>query len=450
MKVKMRDRTIGIVISVSLLLAACSSTGGPKPVPPSPAAPPVHDALALEYRAELEDAARLLGGTRQEPRDFKFEIEVPQHHAVEAAVKYFSSGRRETIQNSFRRSAPWVPMINEVLESYGLPPDLAYLPVIESGYRLVLTSSAGAHGMWQFMPPTAREYGLRVDWWVDERADPVKATRAAAHYLSDLHRMFGDWSLALAAYNCGPGRVRRTLEAHNATTFWELLEKKALPKETLGYVPTFYATVVLAAAPEQYGFDLPTADFVEYPHVTVRGPLSLEFLAAAASLDEEQLRTLNPELHKGIVPPEGWSLRVPEAAASTIASRDWYLEDSLVRMASYSMRRDESLDSFARRLGIGTDELKEINGFRGNSLPAGSTLWIPLNQAELSARLTNAGPSDQWHVVAPGDTLYSIARRNGISIEDLVQINRLETDSVIRPGDRLIVRSPGVYGTGGM
>lgn len=444
----MRDSNIAAAISISVLLTACSSTDGPAPSSPSPA--PVHDTLSVEYRVELQEAASALGSSPTRSAPFLMELDVPDHASVHAAVGYFSGARRQTIQNSFRRSGPWIPMIQEALESYNLPPDLAYLPVIESGYRTTLTSSAGAHGMWQFMPPTAREYGLRVDWWVDERADPWKATKAAAHYLSDLHRMFDDWPLALAAYNCGPGRVRRTLKAENATTFWELLEKRALPKETRGYVPTFYATIVLAAQPDRYGFELPAASRLDYQQVPVRGPLSLKYLAAAADVDENEIRTLNPDLHRGVVPPGQWTLRVPRSAASTIASREWYLEDPLVQVASYSLRRDENLDVFARKLGVESKELREINGLTGDSLRAGATLWIPLSQAELSTRLTGSRSEDHWHVVAAGDTLYSIAKRNGISVDELAELNRLQSDHVIRPGERLAVRPPSVYGTGGM
>ena len=444
----MRDRIIGAAIAVCLLSTGCSSGGGPRPVPPSPQ--PDADDLSIAYRIALEEAAVSLGSTVTPPRPLRLELPIPEHDAVEAAIGYFSGARRETIQASFRRSAPWVPMIHEILASYDLPADLAYLPVIESGYRSTLTSSAGAHGMWQFMAPTAREYGLRVDWWVDERADPWKATRAAAHYLSDLHRMFGDWPLALAAYNCGPGRVRRTLEAENATTFWELLDKRALPKETRGYVPTFYATIALAARPERYGFDLPTATPPEHRQVEVRGPLSLRFLSAAAGLDEDQIRSLNPDLRHGVVPPGIWALKVPDAeVAATIASRDWYLEDSLVRVASYSLRRGEDLESFSTRVGVDAKELRSINGLRNPSVPAGTTLWVPLSQSELSARLSHAPSADHTHVVAAGETLYSIARRNGITVDDLVELNRLRSGHVIHPGDRLLVRSPAVYGTGG-
>lgn len=443
----MRDGLRAGLIGLMFVAGACTSSRVPEPVV-APRSAPV-DLIARDYVRDLDEAARTLGAPPADSRPFALELPVPAHHAVEAAVSYFSGGRRETIQASFHRSGPWVPMIHQVLSSYGLPADLAYLPVIESGYRTTLTSTAGAHGMWQFMPATAREYGLRVDWWVDERADPWKATKAAAHYLSDLHRMFGDWPLALAAYNCGPGRVRRTLKEHGATTFWELLDLKALPKETRGYVPTFYATVVLAANPEKYDFDLPPASRVEFDEVNVRGPFSLAFVASRAGVDGDELRRLNAELHKGIVPPGEWKLRVPRGDGQRVASREWYLEDSTIRLASYSMRDGESLTTIAQRLDIPVAELQAINALRNGGARTGTVLWLPIDQRELSARLGRVPAAERWHVVGHGETLYSIARSNGLSVDELVDLNRLSAGQTIHPGDRLLVSQPSVA-TGGM
>ena len=142
-----------------------------------------------------------------------------------------------------------------------------------------LTSRAGAHGIWQFMPETAREYGLRVDWWVDERADPELSTRAAASYLTDLYRHFHDWPLALAAYNAGPGRMHRALDETGSTSFWSLMEMSAIPRETRGYVPTFYAAILIAGDPAAYGFRLGDPVDLDIKRVEVEGPLSLRFIA---------------------------------------------------------------------------------------------------------------------------------------------------------------------------
>jgi membrane-bound lytic murein transglycosylase D len=432
-----------------LLVTACTSTRTPEQTRPVIAP----EAVDLgDYRAELEEAARWLHIPPASRREVRFEMEIPQHPSVEAALRYFSGDRRETIQRSFQRSAPWIMMMSEALAANGLPEDLAYLPVIESGYRTSLTSSAGAHGMWQFMPATGREYGLRVDWWVDERADPWKSTIAAASFLKDLYRMFGDWPLALAAYNCGPGRVRRTLREHGATTFWELLEARALPSETRGYVPTFYATIILAAAPERHGFTIPDPSKVNFDEVAVMGPLSLTFLADAVSIDGLQLRELNAHLHRGVVPPGSWPIRVPEGFAPAVAGRahQWYLEDSLVQVGRYTVRGGDSLEGLSRKLSVGIQDLRSMNGLgTAGSIREGTNLWVPLAQAELSARLHHGGPREAHHVVRPGDTLYSIARDHGITVEDLTDLNQLRSDQIIHPGDRLLLRTSPTA-TGGM
>jgi soluble lytic murein transglycosylase-like protein len=177
-------------------------------------------------------------------------MEIPDHRLVRGAVSLFSGTLKGDIQTYLTRSARYKKMIERALTEAGLPKGLAYLPVIESGYSMTMTSRAGARGMWQFMSETAREYGLRVDWWVDERADPERSTRAAAQYIKDLYRNFNDWPLALAAYNGGPGRIRRALAETGGTTFWDLCEAGAIPKETRGYVPTFYATLLIAPSRE--------------------------------------------------------------------------------------------------------------------------------------------------------------------------------------------------------
>src|SRR5438045_2646415 len=225
-----------------------------------------------------------------------------------------------------------------------------------------LTSRAGAHGIWQFMPETARQYGLRVDWWSDERADPERSTRAAAAYLRDLYRQFNDWPLTLAAYNCGPGRVRRTLNEANATSFWQLLEAAALPKETRGYVPTFYATLIIASDPSTYGFrlgDPPEGANDDVKRVEVEGPLSLQYLAEVVHVDEQKLRELNPELRRAIVPPGRAAVRVPARVAEEVAERATTMkrDDANIAICSYTLRERDSIKRLARAIGTTAEAL---------------------------------------------------------------------------------------------
>ena len=239
-------------LALAVCAAACSTTPRPQPVPQ--ASPEV-----AELRSALE-GARLRPLVIAPPPtadvDAAVSMAIPQHPAIRSALAYFTIELKTDVQRSLTRSSQYRASIDRVLEDNKLPKALAYLPVIESAYSETMISRAGARGMWQIMPETAREYGLRVDRWIDERADPELATKAAAAYLSDLYRDFHDWPLALAAYNAGAARIHRALEETQSKTFWELLELQAIPKETRGYVPTFYATIIIATDPPAYGFRL--------------------------------------------------------------------------------------------------------------------------------------------------------------------------------------------------
>lgn len=232
--------------ALTLLLMVCATACATKPqVIILNVAPP---------RVTLTAGKTAAAARPAQPPPASPDIGIPDHRSVFAALAYFTNELRPDIQESLLRSARYKKMIDAALDAHQLPKALAYLPVIESAYVPTLTSRAGAHGMWQFMPQTAREYGLRVNRKVDERTDPELSTRAAAAYLKDLYREFGDWPLALAAYNAGPARIHRAMEETCATTFWELLERRAVPRETRGYVPTFFATIIIAADPAAYGF----------------------------------------------------------------------------------------------------------------------------------------------------------------------------------------------------
>jgi membrane-bound lytic murein transglycosylase D len=292
------------------------------------------------------------------------------------------------------------------------------------------------------MPDTAREYGLRVDWWVDERADPEKSTRAAASYLRDLYREFDDWSLALAAYNCGPGRVARALERTEATTFWELLEASALPRETRGYVPTFYATLLIASDPETYGFRLAAPDASNDAVVVVEGPVSLHYVAEVAGLDEETVRELNPALRRNLVPPGRHPVRVPATVAPLVAERATTMKDEDVNLAvcSFKLRRGDTVAKLARKLGTKPDTILAMNGLReGARLSSGRSLYLPVRARELGALLRQ---SEDVYTVVKGDTLYSIAKRHGLSTADLRELNDLPKKATLKVGQKLRV-APG-------
>jgi membrane-bound lytic murein transglycosylase D len=422
----------------------------------------VHNLDGDEFRQELEEAySRIL--TRDQKvtpaaaqalpavdLEAAVSIPIPQHRTIDSAVRLFSGEMKDSIQTSLIRSSRYRKLIDKALADHDIPKGLAYLPVIESAYLPTLTSRAGAHGIWQFMPETAREYGLRVDWWVDERADPVESTRAAAAYLRDLYKMFGDWSLALAAYNCGPGRVRRTLQETGATTFWELLEQQALPKETRGYVPTFFATLLIATDPATYGFELAQPEDLDLKRVDVDGPVSLRYLAEVAGVNEETIRELNPALRRGMVPPGRASVRVPSKAADAVLARARSLrtEDDYVKVCSFTLRDGDSVKRLARALGTKPETILAMND-RKDARP-GDSLYLPVRARELGTLLAHSEDADVYYAVKKGDTLYSIAKRHDLSVADLRELNELPKTTSLHIGQKLRVSSPRVLSAGGM
>lgn len=457
-----------LLVGVASYGIACASSA---PLPKVAAAAPIATAPvaapfdADAFRSELENAyGQILSRTAVDPGQVPADasivdieaaasIPIPEHRTINSAVRLFSVDMKDSIQTSLMRSARYRKLIDKALTEQKLPKGLAYLPVIESAYMPTLTSRAGAHGIWQFMPATAREYGLRVDWWVDERADPEHSTRAAATYLRDLYRMFDDWSLALAAYNCGPGRIRRTLAQAGATSFWELLDAGLLPKETRGYVPTFYATLLIASDPDAYGFRLGEIVEQDEQRVDVRGPVSLAYIAEAIGIEEALLKEMNPALRRGVVPPGRASVRVPSQSAETLLARADTLrdDDAYVKFCSFKTRKGDTVQRLARAIGTKAETILAMNNLDENEkLSAGQSIYLPVRARELSTLLTHSDNSELFYAVRKGDTLYSIAKRNGLSVAELREMNDLSKKATLREGQKLRVSAPRTMTAGGM
>ena len=452
-------KTRGVLLLFSVCAAACA-TSAPQA---TPAPPPSSEHAGLgtqasDLRVALKDAyAEIMardGSAVAVPGagiEAAVSMPIPDHRAIRGALSLFSTEMKPSIQESLLRSARYKPLIEKALDAEKLPHGLAYLPVIESAYMPALTSRAGAHGIWQFMAETAREYGLRVDWWVDERADPERSTRAAAAYLKDLNRQFNDWPLALAAYNAGPNRIRRALEASGATTFWELLEEGSIPKETRGYVPTFFAALIIASDPATYGFRLGDADGVESASlVEVEGPLSLRFAANVAGIDERTIQDMNPSLRHGVTPPGRSAIRVPPKAAETIAARAATLhnDDANIAICSFTLREGDTLKRLARATGSDLDTLLAMNGLRSATrVHKGDAIYLPVRARELATLLAQ---SEAVYAVRKGDTLYSIAKRHNLTVEELRDINDLPRQHTLHAGERLHVTAPRAVAAGGM
>ncbi len=315
---------------------------------------------------------------------------------MNSQVKYFvdrfTTSRRDVVGLWVRRSGHYLGMIFDVFRAKGLPEDLAFTAMIESGFNPTAVSRVGAKGLWQFMAPTARLYGLRVDRWVDERLDPEKSTVAAAGYLNDLHVRYGSWELAQAAYNAGEVKIDRAIRGTGSTDFWDLSRSKYLRRETKDFVPAIQAAMVIGRDPSQYGFDPSPLTPPDIERVTVPASTDLRKLAASTGIPLQTLRALNPVLVRGISPPgRTWEVRVPGGSRDTV-------------VAAVTPRHKVSVTTAA-------------------AVPSRRTAGVGV------------------HVVRARDTVSSIAKLYGVSTSDVVRWNNLENGDAIRPGDRLRVTS---------
>jgi membrane-bound lytic murein transglycosylase D len=252
----------------------------------------------------------------------KFDVPIEMNRQVRAYLVYFSTERKTIFTRYLSRSTRYLPMIKETFQEYGLPDDLAYLALIESGFNNKATSHAAAVGMWQFIRGTAVRYGLTVDSYLDERRDPEKSTKSAAKYLLDLYKQFGSWYLAAASYNCGEGRVQRELNQSNHKNFWQLSENQCLPNETKNYVPQMIAATIIAKNPEKFGFkNVPYLPPLKYELAQMKNPTSLKAAAAAINVPVEDIQALNPELLRGVTPPDAgaYILRLPPKSLDLFA-----------------------------------------------------------------------------------------------------------------------------------
>ncbi|MBP7778991.1 MAG: LysM peptidoglycan-binding domain-containing protein [Acidobacteria bacterium] len=390
------------------------------------------------------------------------DIPIPLNDRVLRFVELFQGRLRGFLTEGLTRGAPYLPMIHMVFREEGLPLDLGFVPLVESAFKPTAVSRASARGVWQFMRGTGTENGLKHDWYIDERADPEKSTRAAAKYLKTLYKMFGDWHLALASYNGGPGRVQRAMTRSGIDDFWSLTaSSKHLPRETRDYVPMILAAAIIARNPAQYGFDVPAALPFAPDVLTVTGPVDLRRVAEWAGVSADDVRALNPELRRWTTPVRAreYELRVPIGTMRAVL--DGYSgalpEHSALQW--HTVRKGESLATIARRLGVSRVDLAEANYLtRSARVQPGQRLVVPRapSAALLAGRLSGGAASSRLaaaetttrepeatrtvYRVRKGDTLFSIARRHGVSIENLRAWNRLK-GSALSIGDRLQIHS---------
>ena len=313
---------------------------------------------------------------------------------VRYEIKQFQTVEREFFVDAYKRSGRYIQTIVKALSEAGLPEELAWLPLVESGFNVRALSSARALGLWQFIASTGYKFGLKRDDWIDERLDPEKSTKAAIAYLQELHRMFGDWTTVLAAYNCGEENVLRVIREQKINyldNFWDLYER--LPRETARYVPRFLATLHILKEPGQYGFDLGEPDeLLPFEVVTIQKQVRLDAIAKTLGISEGLLSDLNPELRLKVTPPTPFPLRIPPAmSAVLLGSLDRIPEWSRVRIGRltyvyHRVRKGETLSSIAERYKTTVAAISKANNIRNRQfIKAGQRLKIPLHGGTVRA-----------------------------------------------------------------
>lgn len=369
--------------------------------------------------------------------------------AVDQQLRWYAANP-DYLQRSFSRADQYLYYIVTELERRGMPLELALLPVVESAFEPYAYSRASASGLWQFIPGTGSKYGLKQDWWYDGRRDIVESTRAALDYLQALHDEFdGDWLLAIAAYNCGEALVERAVEMNRAAgrpvTFWELW----LPRETRAYVPKLLAMKRLVRDPEAYGLAFsPIPNLPYFARVSTSGQISIKVAAEIAGVSSEEIYELNPAFHRWATDPTGpHYLLLPVDAAEVFSENIAQLSaDQRLGATHYDVRRGDSIASVARQFHTTVNVIRELNDMPTGGISVGDDLIVPGAVPELPAKVVLAAARVDGHghvgrahvqVVRHGDSLYAIARRNGIDVHTLAALNGMHPDDPLRAGQRI-------------
>jgi membrane-bound lytic murein transglycosylase D len=355
---------------------------------------------------------------------------------VAGYINYFSTRGRGTIERALTRSGRYDEMIRATLKEEGVPQDLIYLAQAESGFHPLALSRAGARGIWQFMASRAKGYGLERDWWVDERQDPEKSTRAAAHHLKDLYNQFGDWYLAMAAYNSGPGTVQSAVKRTGYADFWELYRRNVLPKETRNYVPIILAVTIMAKNPEQYGLDhLEKDQPVPYDSVKINYPVDLRLVAECVDVSANDLQDLNPSLLRMTTPKDRtFDLHLPPGTSDKFTTAIAAIPpDMRVWWRYHKVQPGDTLLSVARTYRTTPKAIAEANNLDDSSdLAPDSKLIIPIAAGK---RSTTEDPATYARVatrykVRKGDTVQSVADNFGVPPAMIRKWNHLKGDSL--------------------
>ncbi len=387
----------------------------------------------------------------------EFDIPIVINAQVEQFIQYFQTTARKVFSNWLARSEKYIPFMKNLLKENGLPEDLVYMALIESGFNPYAYSRSKASGPWQFIYLTGKRYGLNSNWWIDERRDPEKSTIAAAKYLKDLYDMFECWYLAAAGYNAGEGKIATAMKRYRTEDFWELTKYRYLKRETKDYVPQMIAAALIAKDPEKYGFvGIEYQEPLRYDKVKVPEVTDLRLIAQASEATVEEIKELNPELSRWCTPPDfpDYEIKIP------FGKKDLFLKNfetlyqgERVRFKIHIAKKGDSFPKIARLYRVDLEPILEINRLNKKSrLSAGMNLLIPLpkdpdpkqtNTAKkkLDGMDQNSKPDETIYTIKKGDSLWSIANEMGVNIGVLSRWNNLHPEKKLMPGDKLKIRT---------
>src|SRR5579871_3576997 len=379
----------------------------------------------------------------EEIRQIHSDLPLTMNDAVAGYINYFSTRGRGVLERALTRAGMYNDMIRSVLKEEGVPQDLIFLAEAESGFHPQALSRVGARGLWQFMYSRAAGYGLKRNWWEDERQDPEKSTRAAARHLRDLYKEFGDWYLAMAAYNSGPLTVQQAVQRTGYADFWELYKRNVLPAETRNYVPIILAVAIMAKNPAQYGLDHIVPDKpVPSDTVTIDYPVDLRLVAECVDSTVADLQELNPSLLRLTTPKEGsFDLHLP---AGTVAKYQTAIaeipRDKRVWWRYHKVGEGETLASIARTYHTTSRSIAEANSLKGGELEAGTKLIIPIAPGRYVDAIAYSRHLTRYRV-RRGDTLTSVAEDFGVPVVRLRRWNP-RVRGKLRPGMVLYLHRP--------
>jgi membrane-bound lytic murein transglycosylase D len=428
------------------------------PAPAAKPAPPAADSTLLSATAPAADYADIFDRIRA-----GYALPEVDHPTIDQQLRFYAS-KPEYLDRTFERAERYLYYVVSELEQRGMPLELAMLPIVESAYNPYAYSRARAAGLWQFIPPTAARYQVRVNWWQDGRRDVIDSTRAALDYLQVLNGLFdGDWLLAMAAYNCGEGCVQRAVERNRAAGLPTDYFSLRLPAETRAYVPKLIAMARIVANPSDHGLEFAAIDNEPYfARVEVGTQIDLRLAAQLAGVTDEEMHALNPAFNRWATDPEGpHHLLVPfEIAPEFQAAIEKLTPDARMPLERHRVRPGDTVSTLARSRNVPPSAIQRLNGLGSAKLAVGDEVLLPASTSVAPLRagliiegenspVAKRGKRSRTYVVRRGDTLWEIARRNNVGVRELAKMNGIKPGAPLQTGRKLVVNGPAGTGKAG-